>query len=83
MNDIRVLFFAGARTAAGCAETFLPGDVTGWGEDFFWARLLVAHPALAAVRDTTRLAVNGEYFTGGARIRAGDEVALIPPVSGG
>lgn len=83
MNGVRVLFFASARTAAGCVETSLPGDAAGWDEETFWTRLLAAHPALATVRGATRLAVNCEYLTTATRIHPGDEVALIPPVSGG
>ena len=29
------------------------------------------------------IAINGEYATPGAVINAGDEIAIIPPVSGG
>lgn len=82
MNHIKVLFFASARTAAGCAETQLPCH-EGMDEDGFWTLLLAAHPSLAPHRGATRLALNCEYPGSGARFRPGDEVALIPPVSGG
>jgi molybdopterin converting factor small subunit len=35
------------------------------------------------MRDTLAFAVNGEYARGDARVAPGDEVAVLPPVSGG
>ncbi|HEY8393203.1 MAG TPA: molybdopterin converting factor subunit 1 [Thermaerobacter sp.] len=40
-------------------------------------------PELADLLAVCRLAVNGRYAEPGQPVRAGDEVALIPPVSGG
>lgn len=79
---MRVLFFAQTRDAAGASEIELKisGGVSV-GE--FWSRLIAVQPRLAAFRPTTRLARNGEY-TGAETVFADtDEVALIPPVSGG
>jgi molybdopterin synthase catalytic subunit len=42
-----------------------------------------AHPALRAVADKLRLAVDQEFSPADRRLRDGSEVALIPPVSGG
>jgi molybdopterin synthase sulfur carrier subunit len=39
-------------------------------------------PALAALRSLA-VAVNGQYADAATSIQPGDEVALIPPVSGG
>jgi len=82
VDTIRVLFFAHVRAMAGQSEVQLscPGDVT---VDGFWDRLLTAYPQLAAVRASCRVARNLEYVSGNDLIRAGDEVALVPPVSGG
>jgi molybdopterin converting factor small subunit len=35
------------------------------------------------MRDTLAFAVNGEYARWDARVAPGDEVAVLPPVSGG
>ena len=46
-------------------------------------RLEEIHPAVAPFRPVLRLAVNHEYVSESATVEAGDEVALITPVSGG
>ena len=74
---VRVRLFAGLRERAGRSELELelPDDACV-GE------------ALAAVADLTAgvpvvMAVNREYADEGDRLSPGDELALIPPVSGG
>lgn len=44
--------------------------------------LLHAYPSLARLTSFA-VAVNGEYATADTPVHAGDEVAIIPPVSGG
>src|SRR5258708_12245594 len=41
------------------------------------------HPALDPNRESVRAAVNQEFAEWGRKVAAGDEVAFIPPVSGG
>ncbi len=41
------------------------------------------YPALAALMPHIMIAVNAEYAADDTRIRANDEIACIPPVSGG
>ena len=48
-----------------------------------WPLLAERHPSLAPMRDTLAFAVNGEYARGDAGVSPGDEVAVLPPVSGG
>jgi molybdopterin converting factor subunit 1 len=79
---MKVLFFSQARRIAGCTETQLDiGD--GVDIDGLWAIFLREHPGLAAIRDQTRIAQNGRFADAHARFSSDDEVALIPPVSGG
>lgn len=46
-------------------------------------RLEDRFPALAGVRPRLRFAVNQQYATLETPLGAGDELAIIPPVSGG
>ena len=48
-----------------------------------WKILSGRWPRLSAHRGNTRLARNGAYAAEGEVFAAGDEVALLPPVSGG
>lgn len=45
--------------------------------------LRAQYPALAVDLDFCRIAVAGEYAHGDQMIKATDEIAIIPPVSGG
>ena len=75
-----VRLFAAAREAAGTDRGSLPGATVGevldaareaWGDGF--ARCL----------STCRVWVNGEPATEADAVSDGDEVAVLPPVSGG
>ncbi len=48
-----------------------------------FAQLSAEHPALARYQAITSFAVNGEYADPQTVVNDGDEVALIPPISGG
>ena len=79
---VRVLFFGAARDAAGHEELELslssPANVTSAR-----AQLLTAYPALARFGNSLLLAVNQEYALADRKISDGDELAVLPPVSGG
>lgn len=79
---MRVLFFAQTKDAAGTSEMELmvPDHCR---TDELWHVLVSARPGLAAFRATTRLARNGEYADAETVFCNTDEVALVPPVSGG
>ncbi len=87
---IRVLFFASLREAAGMdAWTYSP-DVAA--SPLRLSSVLAAlKPALgpdgyaALTAENVRIAVNQEFVDGAARIdlKSGDEVAFLPPVTGG
>jgi len=79
---MRVLFFAQLKDVTGCEAVELPPPSPP-GSDQLWAALLEKFPGLAAHRPHVRLAHNWEYAGKDAVFAAGDEVALIPPVSGG
>jgi molybdopterin synthase catalytic subunit len=79
---VRVLFFGAAREAAGVgeAEVDLPAPLIA-GDAL--AQLVARFPALAKFGRSLLLAVNEEYPDAAQTIRAGDELAVFPPVSGG
>lgn len=79
---ITVRFFASLREAAGveaCALTLEPGAEGTHAKHALLARF----PRLGGLIRVTRLAVNQEYQPWNAKLRDGDELALIPPLSGG
>ena len=81
MGGVRVLLFGAAADRAGTRETVIPAE--GVTLDELWQILAERHPDLSPMRDTLAFAVNGEYARGEARVSPGDEVAVLPPVSGG
>jgi molybdopterin synthase catalytic subunit len=80
--QIRVLLFAILRDDAGTGELHfdLPNGstVAAVGEG-----LVQRYPQLAKHLPRVAYAVNQAYVKAGAELKNGDEVALIPPVSGG
>jgi molybdopterin converting factor small subunit len=48
-----------------------------------WSRLVAEVPALEEYERTLSVAVNAEYARMTAAVQDGDEVAFLPPVSGG
>lgn len=66
----------GAKDVAWTAE---PGATLGEFLDAFLGR----HPQLAAHRDVMMLAVNQAFASPEIVLQDGDEIALLPPVSGG
>jgi molybdopterin converting factor subunit 1 len=79
---MRVLFFAQLQDVTGCAVTELASP-SPLDREQLWAMLLEKFPSLGAHRPNVRLACNWEYADAETRFGDADEVALIPPVSGG
>jgi molybdopterin converting factor subunit 1 len=79
---MRILFFAQLKDVTGCAEISL-APATPLTADAVWAELLERFPGLSVHRSQVRLARNWEYTAPGTLYQAGDEIALVPPVSGG
>jgi len=79
---MKILYFAHVAKAVGRREETL--DVAApLSTDALWERLLALHPGLAQFRPTVRLARNQEFAGPGEQFANADEVALLPPVSGG
>ena len=82
MDGVKVLLFGAAADQAGTRQTELPVDDGATLGDL-WSVLTDRHPSLAPMSDTLAFAVNGEYARAEDRVSPGDEVAVLPPVSGG
>ena len=78
---MKILFFAHLKNITRCAEMNLACDDVA--ADDLWRELIAAYPELERFRRVVRLAKNSEYVGPEARFGDMDEVALIPPVSGG
>ncbi|MBE3596655.1 MAG: MoaD/ThiS family protein [Hydrogenibacillus sp.] len=81
METVRILLFAGLGEKVGRqmewpwrAGLTIEGLIEEMGE---------RHPEVRAYAPTLMTAVNAVYRPRSWELRAGDEVALIPPVSGG
>jgi molybdopterin synthase catalytic subunit len=79
---IRVRLFAMQRELVGARELTLEVPDGASVEDV-WAALVERHPGLAPGRPAMRFARNGTYVDATEPVGDGDEVAVIPPVSGG
>lgn len=75
-----VRLFASARQAAGTGRADLPGDTVA---DVLGAARAQYGEGFASVLDTCRVWVNGEDVDVDTQIGPNDEVAILPPVSGG
>jgi molybdopterin synthase catalytic subunit len=82
MIAVRVRLFARQRELAGTREVGLELPPGATIEDA-WQALVGRHPAVADGRPWMRFARNGEYADPSTALADGDEVACIPPVSGG
>lgn len=79
---VTIRLFAGLRDVAGEGELVreVPAVATVAGA---WDALTDEWPGLAPYRASLSCAVNADYARFSDVIREGDEVAFLPPVSGG
>lgn len=92
--SIKLLYFAKARELAGTNEETVSVSL-GTDVNSVIAQALLCHPELTKLGYRSAIAVNQEYVTrdkdgkvvcesgGGIVLQHGDEVAFIPPISGG
>jgi molybdopterin converting factor subunit 1 len=80
-GQVVVRLFAAFREAAGTSTVAIAAsDAASVGA--LWAHLVVRFPALAAGPPPSA-AVNARFAKADTRLAPGDEVAFLPPVSGG
>jgi molybdopterin synthase catalytic subunit len=82
MKRLTIKLFATLRERAQASEIEREFGESATMEEI-WRALVKEFPALAGHKDSVGFAVNHEYVDGAHAPRAGDEVAFIPPVSGG
>lgn len=79
---VTVRLFARLRDLAGAGE--LVRDLSEPATvQTVWSALVAETPSLAEYEKTMSVAVNAEYSRMAAVVKDGDEVAFLPPVSGG
>jgi molybdopterin converting factor subunit 1 len=79
---VTVRLFAGLRDIAGAAE--LRRDIAeGATIGAVWRQLAGEYPGLGRYDRSISSAVNADYARMDRVLREGDEVAFLPPVSGG
>jgi len=82
MIEINVKLFSVAKDLAGIPETKLSLDHQATASHVL-DYLVQTNPRFAEWRNHLRVAVNCEYVELNHTLHDGDEVAIIPPVSGG
>ncbi|MCB8879152.1 molybdopterin converting factor subunit 1 [Acidisoma cellulosilytica] len=83
---VRLLYFAWLRERLGCAEeeVTLPAGVDTVGALLGWLSAR-GEPYRQVLTETARIrsAVNQDFASDSSPIRAGDEIAFFPPITGG
>lgn len=77
---VTLRLFAQAREAAGTKSVDLPGETVGDVLDEACRRF---GATFAAVLDGSKVWLNGDEVERDRSVTGGDEVAVLPPVSGG
>lgn len=78
--NYRLLYFASLADRAGRAEETVQSDASDAAT--LYDQVRIRH-ALEMSRDRLRVAVNGRFVDWGQRLENDDEIAFLPPVSGG
>jgi molybdopterin converting factor subunit 1 len=79
---VKVRLFARLRDIVGTSELERDVPPEATAKDV-WDGLAREHPELGPYASVSSCAVNEEYASFASRLREGDEVAFLPPVSGG
>jgi len=79
---LRLKLFASFRETVGARDLEWSIDEPATVNDLLNS-LVIRYPGLAATLSQGMVALNHEYVANDARLSDGDEVGLIPPVSGG
>lgn len=78
--NFTLLYFASLRDAAGCAQEVVSSDARD--PRTLYAQAATRH-GFAMPLDRLRVSVNGAFVSVDRALLEGDEIAFLPPVSGG
>nr|XP_046230884.1 molybdopterin synthase sulfur carrier subunit [Scatophagus argus] len=84
--QVFVLYFAKSVELTGVKEETIVAVPTPISSQDLWSLLLQRHPRLSVLQDQVVLAVRQQYVAIGDQVVTladGDEVAVVPPLSGG
>ena len=81
LSPIRIRLFAGLREAAGWAEH--PWPAAAADEPPLTPQQLWSALALPGELSSVRIAINQSFASADTPLRPGDELAFLPPISGG
>ncbi|MEE2782147.1 MAG: MoaD/ThiS family protein [Pseudomonadota bacterium] len=82
MKEVRVIFFASLREEVGCDEIAVQaGSLNELLDEL--RRQLSETAIIALTAENVRIAVNQMLVDGVVDLQPGDEVAFLPPVTGG
>eukprot|EP00048_Salpingoeca_helianthica_P017786 m.238996 g.238996 ORF g.238996 m.238996 type:complete len:86 (+) comp22208_c0_seq1:3-260(+) len=83
-SSVKVLFFAKSREIVGASEATLELPSSATGQELL-QQLCTHYQGLAVIQRNLVLALNEEYvdMESPLALRAGDTLAVIPPLSGG
>lgn len=79
---LKVVYFASARDASGRREERISVEGATTLEELA-SKIQILHPGLAGIQKSTRYAVNLEIVNGDTVLQDGDEVGVLPAVTGG
>ncbi len=80
--NVRVHFYSYFKDLTGCAEATEEVAANATLRELY-EQLVTRFPKLAAMRNSTLIAVGVDYQTRDYALKPGDEVSLFPPVQGG
>jgi len=81
--EVTVLFFAKARELVGASSSTCRLPTSSISVEQLTTALLVNYPELARLGGAFVISLNEQYLEGSVSLQQGDELAIIPPISGG